>query len=138
MLKPRSEPARAARIAGARAQAERGELHEDRDARHIRRLGPQADTTKGGRRPRSPARQHLSGVGRPRTSLQPSPTLTGLRPSSQEEKDPPPEKYSVEWYLERARETERSKATPDASRSGGSVAALALLAAASTAALVLF
>lgn len=84
------------------------------------------------------ARQHLSGIGRPRTSLQPSPTLTGLRPSSQEEKDPPPEKYSVEWYLERARETERSKATPDASRSGGSVAALALLAAASTAALVLF
>ena len=84
------------------------------------------------------ARQHLSGVGRPRTSLRPSPTLTGLRPSAQEEKDPPPEKYSVEWYLERARETERSKATPDASRSGGSVAALALLAAASTAALVLF
>ena len=63
----------------------------------------------------------------------------GRKPRRQvEDKDPPPEKYSVEWYLERARETERSKATPDASRSGGSVAALALLAAASTAALVLF
>ena len=54
----------------------------------------------------------------------------------QEEKDPPPEKYSIEWYLERARETERSKATPDASRSSGGVVALALLAAASAAALV--
>ena len=31
-------------------------------------------------------------------------------------KDPPPEKYSIEWYLERAKETERSKAAPDATR----------------------
>lgn len=53
-------------------------------------------------------------------------------------KDPPPEKYSIEWYLERAKETERSKAAPDATRAGGSVAALALLTAASAAAFVLF
>ena len=31
-------------------------------------------------------------------------------------KDPPPEKYSIEWYLERAKETERSKAAPDTKR----------------------
>ena len=31
-------------------------------------------------------------------------------------KDPPPEKYSIEWYLERAKETERSKTAPDATR----------------------
>jgi len=53
-------------------------------------------------------------------------------------KDPPPEKYSIEWYLERAKETERSKAAPDATRAGGSVAALALLTAVSAAAFVLF
>jgi len=53
-------------------------------------------------------------------------------------KDPPPEKYSIEWYLERAKETERSKAAPDTKRAGGSVAALALLTAASAAAFVLF
>lgn len=44
-----------------------------------------------------------------------------------EDKDPPPEKYSIEWYLERAQETERKNASPAPDRSGSSVAALAVL-----------
>ena len=40
----------------------------------------------------------------------------GRRRTVQQQKDPPPEKYSIEWYLERAKETERSKAAPDATR----------------------
>ena len=44
-----------------------------------------------------------------------------------EDKDPPPEKYSIEWYLERAQETERKNSSPAPDRSGSSVAALAVL-----------
>ena len=102
---------RAARIAGARAQAERGELHEDRDARHIRRLGPQADTTKGGRRPRPPA---------PLRSWQtpdlPPALANTHRPASfvAGGEGPAARKILGRVAIERARETERSKATPDA------------------------
>jgi len=51
-------------------------------------------------------------------------------------KDPPPEKYSVEWYVLRAKESDaaRSMAAQDTERASGSVAALALLTAASAAA----
>ena len=52
------------------------------------------------------------------------------RPRRQVEvKDPPPEKYSIEWYLERAAETERSKASAASSRSSGSLASLAVVLA---------
>lgn len=56
-----------------------------------------------------------------------------------EDKDPPPEKYSIEWYLERAAETERkNKASPEPSRQSGGVAALAVLVAACGAAAIAF
>ena len=56
----------------------------------------------------------------PATCIQPR--VPRLRPAvprrspPKQLKDPPPEKYSIEWYLERAKETERSKAAPDATR----------------------
>lgn len=46
---------------------------------------------------------------------------------TKEDKDPPPEKYSIEWYVERAQETERKNASPAPDRSGSSVTALAVL-----------
>jgi len=71
-----------------------------------------------------PKLEEVDTWGRPRRQL--------------EEKDPEPEKYSIEWYLERAKETERkNNAVPDPSRSSGSLAALGVLAVALGAVVVL-